>query len=54
MYQNEDGMVVIRGRLVPEVGAVLVKALAAAREVVYPKNVSAETRAPGVWGAPRK
>jgi 5-methylcytosine-specific restriction endonuclease McrA len=43
VYQDEDGMVVIRGRLAPEVGAVLVQALAAAREVVYPKNVSAET-----------
>jgi len=43
VYQDEDGMVVIRGRLAPEVGAVLVQALAVAREVVYPKNVSAET-----------
>jgi 5-methylcytosine-specific restriction endonuclease McrA len=43
VYQDEDGMVVIRGRLAPEVGAVLVQALAAAREAVYPKNVSAET-----------
>ncbi|MGH7353380.1 MAG: DUF222 domain-containing protein, partial [Candidatus Rokuibacteriota bacterium] len=43
VYQDEDGMVVVRGRLAPEVGAVLVQALAAAREVVYPKNVPAET-----------
>jgi 5-methylcytosine-specific restriction endonuclease McrA len=43
VYQDEDGMVVVRGRLAPEIGAVLVQALAAAREVVYPKNVSAET-----------
>jgi hypothetical protein len=43
VYQDDDGMVVIRGRLAPEVGAVVVQALAAAREVVYPKNVSAET-----------
>ena len=42
VYQDEDGMMVIRGRLAPEVGAVLVQALAAAREAVYPKNVSAE------------
>ncbi len=48
VYQDDDGMVVIRGRLAPEVGAVLVQALAAARETVYPKNVSAETCAPGV------
>src|SRR5437773_2611233 len=35
VYQDEDGMVVIRGRLAPEVGAVLVQALAAARETLY-------------------
>jgi len=35
VYQDEDGMVVIRGRLAPEVGAVLVRALAAARETLY-------------------
>ncbi|OGL07670.1 MAG: hypothetical protein A3I14_09045 [Candidatus Rokubacteria bacterium RIFCSPLOWO2_02_FULL_73_56] len=47
VYQDEDGMVVVRGRLAPEVGAVLVQALAAARETLYQrsheKNVSAET-----------
>src|SRR5215813_3562285 len=32
VYQDEDGMVVIRGRLVPEVGAMVMKALEAARE----------------------
>jgi hypothetical protein len=35
VYQDEDGMVVIRGRLEPEVGAVLIQALAAAREALY-------------------
>ena len=35
VYQGEDGMVVLRGRLAPEVGAVLVQALAAAREALY-------------------
>jgi 5-methylcytosine-specific restriction endonuclease McrA len=43
VYQNEDGMVVVRGRLEPEAGAVLMQALAAAREAVYPKNVPAGT-----------
>ncbi len=53
VYQDEDGMVIIRGRLEPEVGAVLVQALAAARETLYqrtrqqpfanPGDVSAET-----------
>src|SRR2546427_12168865 len=31
IYKDEDGMVVIRGRLAPEVGAVVMKALEAAR-----------------------
>src|SRR6266403_880364 len=41
VYQDEDGMVVLRGRLAPEVGAVLVQALAAAREALYQGDVSA-------------
>jgi 5-methylcytosine-specific restriction endonuclease McrA len=49
VYQDEDGMVVIRGRLTAEAGAVLMQALAAAREALYrrttagPVDVSAET-----------
>jgi hypothetical protein len=54
VYQDEDGMVVVRGRLAPEVGAVLVQALTAAREALYQRarekdaqsgveDVSAET-----------
>ena len=35
VYQDEDGAVRIRGRLAPEVGAVLLKALEAARESLY-------------------
>src|SRR3989475_142016 len=35
VYQGEDGMVIVRGRLAPEVGAVLVQALTAARESLY-------------------
>jgi 5-methylcytosine-specific restriction endonuclease McrA len=35
VYQEEDGMVVVRGRLAPEVGALLLRALAAAREALY-------------------
>src|SRR5947209_15922951 len=51
VYPDEDGMVVIRGRLAPEVGALLVQALAAAREALYQQrraNVSAETHSPDV------
>jgi hypothetical protein len=36
VYPDTDGTVVLRGRLTPEAGAVLLKALAAAREVLYP------------------
>jgi hypothetical protein len=53
VYQDEDGMVVVRGRLEPEVGALVMQALAAARETLYQRarvldgdagrgNVSAE------------
>jgi hypothetical protein len=54
VYQDADGMVVVRGRLEPEVGALLMQALAAARETLYQRarlsegdsergHVSAET-----------
>src|SRR6266567_4733372 len=56
VYPDADGMVVVRGRLEPEVGALLMQALAAARETLYQRargrdghvavghgNVSAET-----------
>src|SRR5205823_4581578 len=35
VYPDEDGMVVVRGRLEPEVGALFLQALAAARESLY-------------------
>jgi hypothetical protein len=38
VYQDEDGTVKIRGRLSPEVGAVLLTALEAAREVLYQRR----------------
>jgi hypothetical protein len=42
VYQDEDGMVVVRGRLAPEVGAVLVQALAAARDALYQQTRGAD------------
>ena len=45
VYQDVDGMVVVRGRLTPEQGAVLMQALEAARETLY-------QRARGVGAAP--
>jgi 5-methylcytosine-specific restriction endonuclease McrA len=38
VYPDEDGTVRIRGRVAPEVGALLVKALAAARESLYQRR----------------
>jgi hypothetical protein len=38
VYQDEDGMIVVRGRLQPEAGAVLMQALAAAREMIYARR----------------
>src|SRR3989454_7658850 len=38
VYQDEDGSVRIRGRLAPEVGALLVKALEAARQTLYQRR----------------
>jgi hypothetical protein len=35
VYPDEDGMLVVRGRLEPEAGAVLMRALEAAREALY-------------------
>jgi hypothetical protein len=38
VYQDEDGTVRVRGRLAPEVGALLLKALEAARETLYQRR----------------
>ena len=35
VFQTDDGMVIVRGRLAPELGAVLIKALDAARDALY-------------------
>jgi Domain of unknown function (DUF222) len=35
VYQDDDGTVLVRGRLTPEVGALLIRALDAARETLY-------------------
>jgi 5-methylcytosine-specific restriction endonuclease McrA len=45
VYQDEDGMVVLRGRLEPEVGALFLQALAAARETLY-QRARADVTAP--------
>src|SRR5438132_3294733 len=38
VFHDDDGMVVIRGRLAPEVGALLLRALEAARETLYQQS----------------
>src|SRR5882724_6659307 len=38
VYEDEDGMVVVRGRLTPEAGALLRRALEAGREVLYQRG----------------
>jgi len=43
VYQDEDGAVVLRGRLAPEVGALLLRALDAARETLYRRRRANET-----------
>ena len=40
VYPNDDGTTTIRGRLSPEAGAILVKALTAAREALYSQSSS--------------
>src|SRR5713226_8073009 len=49
VYQDEDGMVVVRGRLEPEVGALVMQALAAARESLY-QRARGRARASGGFG----
>jgi len=43
VYHDGSGMVAVRGRLTPEVGALLVKALAAAEEALYQRTRREET-----------
>jgi len=45
VYQDEDGMVVIHGRLEPEAGAVLMKALEAGRDALYRQRCAADVSA---------
>src|SRR6058998_2107739 len=46
VYQDEDGMVVVRGRLEPEAGALLMRALDAARETLYRQRRGGEAATP--------
>ncbi|MBI2204473.1 MAG: DUF222 domain-containing protein, partial [Candidatus Rokubacteria bacterium] len=46
VYQDDDGMFVIRGRLTPEMGALLQRALDAARAALYPPGREADPAVP--------
>jgi 5-methylcytosine-specific restriction endonuclease McrA len=46
VYQDDDGTVVLRGRLAPEVGALLLRALDAARETLYQRARATRHAAP--------
>jgi 5-methylcytosine-specific restriction endonuclease McrA len=46
VYQDGDGTVVLRGRLAPEVGALLLRALDAARETLYQRRRASEAVLP--------
>jgi len=46
VYQDEDGTVVLRGRLTPEVGALLLRALDVARETLYQRRRASEAVLP--------
>ena len=47
VHQDEDGTVVLRGRLTPEVGALLLRALDAACETLYQRHRANRVAAPG-------
>src|SRR5438309_2040675 len=46
VYHDDDGMVIIRARLEPQAGAVLIQAIAAAREALHQRARAKETDAP--------
>ena len=46
VHEDEDGTVVLRGRLAPEAGALLLRALAAARETLYQRTRSEQKANP--------
>src|SRR6266436_2056687 len=49
-YHDEDGMVVLKGRLEPEVGTLVIQALAAARESLYQRSRQRATFNAGAEG----
>jgi 5-methylcytosine-specific restriction endonuclease McrA len=51
VYEDEDGTVVVRGRLAPEVGALFLRALEAARETLYQRTRATTTPTPAATAA---
>jgi len=54
IHEDEDGTVVLRGRLTPEVGALVLRALAAARETLYQQRRGEERANPPVHASADK
>src|SRR5207248_2710610 len=52
VYQDDDGTVTVRGRLTPEVGALLMRALEAARSTLYPRRSITATALPDMQNGP--
>src|SRR5213592_4010172 len=52
VYQDDDGTITVRGRLTPEAGALLMRALEAARSMLYPRRPIAATALPDVQNGP--
>jgi hypothetical protein len=46
VYQDQDGTVVLRGRLTPEAGTLLLRALDAARETLYQRRCASDAAVP--------
>jgi hypothetical protein len=54
VYQDDDGMVTVRGRLTPEAGALLLQALAMARESLYRARATGMTADPPTMDPPSR
>src|SRR3989440_5220394 len=52
VYPDDDGTVVLRGRLTPEAGALLLRALEAARDTLYRRTRGAQSAAVAVQNVP--
>lgn len=54
VHRGSDGTVIVRGRLTPEAGELLIKALDAAREALYQRARTAEHVSAETWNLPEE